>query len=706
MKRWVVGDFETASSCNLKKSGAARYSEDPGTEILCFAYGNLDFMKVWMPSVDIAAARALAPFILEPAVCARFLAALCENTDDLFSLAADPDVVFIAHNTGFEKSHWRNIMEPDFGAPPIPNERWHDTMAVAAHKALPQELDTLCRVLKIGQGKDNAGKQVTLGMSKPDKKGRYDRSLAKRIVSAAYCLQDTVIEILAHKRLGWLPPKEREIWLLNQTINERGIKLDMDYVKAAQKIVDDASGPLLVEFARITGGLTPTQGAKFLAWLHREGIHLDNLQKETIAEMIGDDEAEDSDVPGDPLPSNSNGFSQSPGYRALRIRQLTGSSSVKKLKRMDQCVSFDGRARGLSCYHGSAPGRNTGRLLQPYNFPRGTVTIEGHDGKKKAPPPEMMVDAIMTGDYQYVEEAIGPAVETVVSSLRHSLVADRGRVFLSGDYAGIQARVVLAAAGQRDKLKLFSDDRKGLKGEDIYCSMASQIYKVPVLANDKVRRQTGKNSVLGLGFQMGAPKFQLKYAKNETLEFCQGVVYVYRKEFAPKVPELWYGLSDAAVRCVHTGETTESHGIEYKMENGALSARLPSGRKIWYQGAYATREVMPWTDDNGRAVHKAGFRYHVMKAGQWKEVKAFGGLLTENVVMGIEVDIQRRAQQLCEAHGMPVVLEVYDEVVVEPELVNADEKAFTQILLDVEPWVDALEIPIAIECWQGPRYKK
>ena len=687
MKQWVVLDFETASSCDLKKSGSWRYAEDPGTEVLCLAFSIMgEAPKVWIP--DRSGNKRMFP---DPA------------EQEMRALADDPETVFIAHNVGFEKAIWRHIMMPDFGFPNIPNNRWHDTMAVAAHKAFPQELDTLCRVLRIGEEKDKDGRAVTLGMSKASKKGYYDRSPENRAAAALYCKQDIVMEVAVHKRLGWLPKTEREIWLLNQTINERGIYLDMDFVKAAQKIVDDASEPLLLEFARITGGLKPTQGAKFLAWLHNEGIHLDNLQKETVAEMIGDDEAEQENVD---VSEVSNGFSLSPGFRALRIKQLVGSASVKKLKRMDQCVSFDGRARGLSCYHGSAPGRNTGRLLQPYNFPRGTVVIEGRDGKKKAPTSDMMVDTIMTGDYEYVEEVLGPAVETVVSGLRHSMMAGPGRTFLSGDYAGIQARVVLAIAGQTDKLALFSDDRKKRKGEDIYCSMASQIYKVPVLADDKVRRQTGKNSVLGLGFQMGPPKFKLKYAKNDTLEFCQDVVRVYRKEWAPKVPDLWYGLNDAAVKCVRDRQTTESHGIEYKMEGTALSARLPSGRKIWYQGAHSTRELMPWTDDQGQAVHKTGFRYYVMKAGQWKEVKAFGGLLTENVVMGIEVDIQRRAQMLCEANGMPVVLEVYDEVVVEPETANADIKAFEQILLDVEPWVDALDIPIATECWQGDRYKK
>ena len=715
MKQWVIGDFETASSCDLKQSGAARYGEDLGTEILCFAWDVMGKRKrVWIPGFTYEQiAEAASRVVLDPILCAEFLKCVVVDLDELRSLAADSETIFIAHNVSFEKSIWRNIMMPDFNCPDIKNSRWHDTMAVAAHKALPQELETLVNVLGLSEKKDMEGRKVTLGMSRPGKDGNYDRPIEKRIRAAVYCLQDISAEVAVHKRLGWLPASERAVWLLNQRINERGLRLDLDFVRAAQKIVDDASGPLLKEFAEITGGpivykgkgkkpkkvsggLEVTQSVAFLKWLHGQGVHIDNLQKDTVAEYIGDIELiEDDDLPDDAEP-RLDLFA--PAHRALRIRQLVGSASIKKLKRMGACVSMDGRARGLSQYHGSAPGRNTGRLLQPYNFPRGTVKISN-----KAPPPQMMVDAIMTGDYEYVEDISGAgAVEAVVSSLRHALVPNKDRVFLSGDYAGIQARVVLAVARQTDKLDLFSDDRLNKKGEDIYLDMASQIFNRVCTADDKVERQAGKNSVLGLGFQMGAKKFRFKYAKDQPIAFAEKVVHTYRKVWAPKVPDLWYGLSKAAVKCVHTGAQTESHGIEYTMEGDAMSARLPSGSKIWYQHPKAQLEPMPWDEFDLRM----GFRYHVMKMGQWKEVKAFGGLLTENVVMRIEVDIQRRAQQLCEKNGFPVVLEVYDEVVVEPLKADADEKAFRQILLDVEPWVRELQIPIAVETWTGDRYRK
>lgn len=667
---WLLGDFETFSSCDLKKSGAWRYAEDPTTGVICFCYElSTGYKGTWTPG---------------------------NEQTMLAGLAADPDVTFVAHNAQFEKAIWRHIMVPDFGFPDIPNKRWDDTMATCAHKALPQELEEVLRVLRLDSQKDMEGRKVTLGMSKTDKKGNYDRSLVKRERAIEYCAQDVHGEVALLKRVGRLSPAERNAWLLNQRSNERGIRLDLDFVRAAQKIVDDASLPLLQEFDKITGGIAPTQGQKFVAWLRNRGCAIDNLQKETVSALIGNHEGDDDE---DDFPREPNSVALAPDvHRALRIRQLVGSASIKKLKRMELCVSTDGRARGLSQYHGTSPGRAAGRLLQPYNFPRGTLKLDG-----KAPKPELIVDAIMTGDYQYVEQVTGVgAVEVVVSSLRHALVPNPDRVFISGDYAGIQARVVLALAGQKDKLGIFSDDRTGRKGEDIYLDMASQIYKRPCTADDKAERQTGKNSVLGLGFQMGWQKFKFKYAQEQSDEFAQEIVRVYRKEWAPQVPFCWYGLQDAAVKCVHHGRPTEAYGISYALEDNALSCRLPSGRKIWYQHPQKVMKPVPWDAEDIRPA----FDYWRMKNGRWQCISAFGGLLTENVVMGIEVDIQRHAQFLCEKAGFPVVLEVYDEIVVEPEKANADEKAFKQILLDVEPWVKHLEIPIAVETWVGDRYRK
>ncbi len=676
---YVLLDFETASHTDLKRCGAWRYAECPTTEVICLAFERQGSAReIWYPGQ--------------------------ETQTSLYVLARDPNALFVAHNVAFEKAIWRSIMVPLYGFPDIPNNRWHDTMAACAMRSLPQKLDAAAKVLRLPHQKDMEGSKITLSLSKPDRKtGRVDRSPATIERVGQYCSQDVQAEIDLHERIGWLPAQERRSWLLNERINERGLRIDLDYVRSAQRVVDRGSQPLLAEFVRLTGGLRPGQRDKFLAWLAGREIRLPNLQKETVAEYLGEREdddyetlADDSDgVRGDHgvLTAERPVGRNDPGYRALYIRSLVESSSVKKLQRMLDCACADGRARGLLAWHGTTPGRPAGRLLQPTNFPRPTVDM-GDDVAKQTQI-DTLVAAIMTGDPDYVEMVVGPPVETVVSGLRHALVSDRGRCFFSGDYAGIQARLVLALAGQHDKTALMA------AGQDVYCDMASAIYGEPITKKDQEKRQTGKNSVLGLGFQMGAAKFLIKYCKHQGLEFAEKVVHTYRKVWAPKVPLLWYALQDAATKCVWDGTPQEAFGIEYRMEDVWLTARVPSGSKIWYPFPEKTRRAMPWDETDIRP----GFRYWGQKMGRWIPIHAFGGLLTENVIMRMECDIQTSSALRLEANGFPMVLNVYDENLTEP-LEGADEKAFKAILEETDDWVKALRVPIAVDCWQGTRYRK
>lgn len=698
--RAVVADFETASACDIKKAGAYRYAEDPTTEILCLVVQVIHDDK---EDQEIA----LGKILWTPDCVDRPFFKI--NHRKIMELASDPDTIWIAHNAQFEKNIWRQIMVPMFGFPDIPNKRWHDTQAVAAYRAMPQKLEFLARAMRLPQQKDMEGSKLTIGMSKPDKRGYYDRSPDKLKRVYDYCSQDIATQVAAHSALGWLPPAERTVWLLDQRINERGIGIDLAYVEACQRIVDDASAPLIREFSTLTGGLKMTQTAKLHDWLHDHGCHLPNLQKETVADALEledeDDDEQSLALPDwvahtpDPQVETMDGEAR----RALSIRALVGSASIKKLASMQSCTCADGRARGLLVYHGTSPGRWAGRLLQPHNFPRPTLE---HEDIKTQTWIDAVVNTLSTGDHEFVASILGPPVHAVISGLRHSVVAKKGRTLLSGDYAGIQARVVLALAGQHDKTALMA------AGADVYIDMACEIYKMPKPStkdeakkfkiDHQEKRQTGKNSVLGLGFQMGAKKFRFKYCKLQPLEFAQMVVDTYRKEWAPGVPKLWYALEGAAVQTVHSGRPHEAFGVVYGLEDGWLFARLPSGRRIWYREPEPTFRAMPWDDTDIRP----GFSYKTYKTGQWITRDAFGGLLTENVVMGIERDIMVHGMLLAEKNGFPIVLTVHDELVAEPETVNADEKALEQIMEEIPDWVKAIQVPIAVDTWQGDRYRK
>ena len=666
--RYVTLDFETASLCDLKLCGAWRYAEDITTEILCLCWEVDGVYGRWVPG----------------------------QHDDtvLRALVNDPAAMCIAHNAGFEKAIWRRIMVPLFGFADIPDERWHDTQAVCAAKSLPLQLEKVAHVLGLEDQKDMVASRFTVGLSKPNKQGYFDRRPETLARVLAYCDGDVRSEAALHERLGFLEPFERTTWLLDQKINQRGVALDISFCAAAMNVVAGASVPLLMDFAKLTKcpefdkGVRPTQAVKFKEWCQLNGAFLPDLKKGTIADALGfdidGDWEPDDEWTAPPLLPNVR--------RALSIRQLTASASIKKLPRMLASVCADGRTRGLLQYHGANTGRWSGRLYQPQNFPKPTVFKP--KGMTDGDWENLLFSSIMTGDYEYVQSVIGNPTEAVITALRYAVVAERDHLLAVGDFAGIEARVVLALAGQHDKTALIAG------GLDPYLDFATVVLGREVLKSDPARNKTGKPGVLGCGFGMGAAKLSAK--EGIPLEAAQAIVDTYRQSWAPLVKDLWYGLEGAATKTVWDGKPHEAFGCTYAMEDGWLTCRMPSGRRLWYNEPEQVVRAMPWDEFDLRR----GFTYRSWKKGQWRKVNAYGGLLTENVVQALARDIMRHAMFTCEAENLPVILTVHDEIICEPEAWCASALMLQQIMEDRPQWAVDMGCPIAAECWVNTRYRK
>jgi DNA polymerase len=685
----VVLDFETMGYLDLPEVGAWRYAEDPTTDVICASVTDINNACrdtfLWKPG--------------DP-----------ETTARLRALAEDPEVLFVAHNAGFEKAIWRKIMVAVLGFPDIVNSRWHDTMATCAMRRLPMELEMVAKVLGLPQQKDTEGSKITLQLSKLNKKGFYERTPDKIARSGAYCLQDSHTEVALLDEVGFLPPGERNVWLLDQRINERGVRIDLDFVEKCQRVVAGSTAPLLQEFRKITGagdpalGLNPTQRDKVLNWVNSNGYWLPDLKKATLEKVAGSQEAKEAQATADDLPELPN--MPANVARAMQIRTLLGSASIKKLGRMQACTSLDGRARGLLQYHAAGPGRWGGRLLQPQNFPRGSVdSLHELD-------PEYIVQGLMTGDHEYVQMMFGAEpINVVSSSLRHALIAEKDRVFEVGDFSGIEARIVLALAGQHDKTALMAS------GADVYIDMALNIYKQPKFdVSDKALtskfkvehlewRQTGKNTILGCGFQMGDRTFRARYCPEQPPEFAKEVIHTYRYEWAPEVPKLWRGFEDAALETVLTGQPHDYAGVEFRIDGRWLTALLPSGRKLWYFNPKCVRKTMPWSTPEKPDVRLA-WTFQTLKNKHWITVDAYGGIITENIVQALARDLLVVAAFKCERENMPIVLTVHDEIVSEPLHRYANRGTLKQIMEDSPDWARAIKVPVQIEDWVGERYRK
>jgi DNA polymerase len=666
-------DFETRNigGCKLKEAGAWRYAADHATEILSLVYhqnGDGE-SRLWTPAT---------------------------GTHGLAALAADPAVTFTCFGD-FELAVWNRIMVARHGLPPIPISRWDNAQATCSYLALPRALDKTLTVIGSEVVKDAAGRRLVLSLSRSHRKtGAYPEAtpeLLERVF--AYNRVDVAGLAAIRTAVGTLPERERRVWELDQTINQRGVGIDLDFVRAAKHIAEASKGALLEEFAGLTKdpewiddpGISPYQVAKTREWLKGRNFTFANLGAETVEDAL-----ENLVLPDDVK-------------RVLQIRLITAPTSLQKLDAMLNCVGGDGRARGLFQYHGATPGRWSATLIQPQNLPRPTVDIDPNDI-------EELVAAVKTGDPEALKRW-GEPIDVLTSSLRFALTAADGAQFGAGDFSMIETCVLLALAGQRDKCRLIE------QGVDIYKDMAATIYQLDreafqaiprdaLTIDQRQQRQVGKNTILGCGYQMGPDRFRRQYCRHmeaeEAKRFAEETVYThYRRNWAPRVPKLWRDLERTARRAMlrRGVAATAECGISYRLETVAglpcLVCRLLNGKCIHYMNA----RVLPDRLDHWGC---PTWSYWAYRKGQWREIQPYGGQLTENVVQALARELLVDAMFRFEAHGFPVTAHCHDEITVEhPEITEA---AVKEIMAERPQWAAELGVPITVEAWAGKRYRK
>lgn len=493
----VICDFETRSYLPLggKESvGAEKYSQHHSTRVICMSFKIGDNRsELWWP------------FFGEP-----FPFQLLEAIED--------GCIFEAHNAGFERAIWRNIVAKLYGVP-CP-EHWCDTMAVCAYRAIPMKLDDAIRVLGLPEKKDSRGKLLIRKLCQPQKllkadkkkgetglpdkpgyKWNEDPVLIKEL--GEYCLQDAEAEYGLGLAIGDLPPSEYEVYRLDQEINERGVFIDIDAVRAANKIrlaVEDRLTEELIALTRDpeTGvSMVQTGGEleSMAKWCAMQGVHLPDMTADTIDLYLNPKKV-------DPLP---------PGVkRLLEIRRVLARASAKKLVKFITMLCKNGRIMGMLQYHGAGTGRWAGRGVQPQNFPRPEEWImevvkkwsakKGKNIGDAQASMELLMTCILTEDDEWLECMYGDPMNALANALRGFIIAAPDHELYVADFSAIEARVLAWVAGEQWKLDAFAgiDRGEGYKGsQDIYLATASMVYGYPCIdkTTHGMERQTGKTCV-------------------------------------------------------------------------------------------------------------------------------------------------------------------------------------------------------------------
>jgi len=656
----ITIDFETYSEADLKKCGAYRYSEHESTEILCLAWSYEDpaIVHLWHPGLP-------PPALLE---------------------YVKKGAIIDAHNVGFERAIWENVCVKRLGWPPVEPHQWDCTMARAASRALPLGLDELTKALGLDQRKDKRGKQLLNLLSKPQKPTKtqpltriQDPLLLAELYD--YCKQDVRAELAVREKLGDLPAPEQIVFRLNEKMNARGITIDVESVHNAIAIVEEVEGRLTEELAEITSGLITThnQGARILEWLHGEGVDLEDLTADTVAEEI-------------PLADKG-----SPARRVLEIRGSLAKASTRKLYSLLAAVGEDGRVRGLSQYHGAFTGRNAGRLVQPLNLPRPKLDVD----------PGALIDAISHRSASWLEAMYGDPMQCVADALRAMFTAAEGKNLCAVDLSAIEAVGIAALAGEESKLNVFR------RGDDPYCVFASRALgrAVTKASDPKARQEVGKVGELAFGFGGGVGAWR---NFDDTDRFTDDEVNDFKKAWRIQHPRistppwskdeevgLWYGLQAAAIKAMLKGEAS-FRDIKYYRRGDYLVCTLPSSRSICYYDPRLEERENPYTERQ-----EVVLTYMSMKQGRWVRVDTWGGKLGENVTQATCRDVLTYGQRRCDDE-MPVLMTVYDEIITEvDEDLGIDrpvERLIEYMTEDLPPWCSWW--PIKASGWCGKRYRK
>lgn len=641
MKKLMM-DLETKSDIDIAKSGVYRYADSPYFDILLFAY-SVDDAPVQV--VDLASGERLP--------------------EEILNALTDDRIQKHAFNASFERvclSVWLRRNYPErfvsYGSPEdacgnyLSPKAWRCTMVAAAYLGLPLSLAGVGAVLQLQQQKLSEGKALIRYFCVP-----YDTvngvpqfhtpadSPEKWSVFRAYNQRDVETEQAIERRLSRFPVPEF-VWqeyALDQTVNDRGIQVDLQLVQQAIRMDALTKDKLLQRMKALTHLENPNSVYQLLGWLETQGYSSDSLGKAQVQELIK--------------------TAREPVRSVLELRLQLSKASVKKYQAMQNAVCSDGRARGMFQFYGAnRTGREAGRIIQLQNLPQNHL-----------PDLEAARELVKSGNLEAVELLYEDVPDTLSQLIRTAFIPKPGYQFLVADFSAIEARVIAWLAGETWRMQAFAE------GKDIYCASASKIFGVPVVKHgiNGHLRQKGKVAELACGYggSVGAMK-AMGGAEMSDAELKQ-LVTDWRTA-SPHIVQLWWDVENAAIKAVRDKTETETHGIHFSYESGFLFIRLLSGRRLAY--------VKPRIGENrfgGDSITYEG----IGTGRKWERLETYSGKLVENIVQATARDLLFYSMQTLSRYF--IVGHIHDEMIIEcPKDTKLDE--ICQQMARTPDWANGL----------------
>lgn len=604
-------DLETYCEVDLRKSGVYSYAEDDSFEILLLAV-----------SVDNG---PVTVYDLTK-----------ENLpDQILHALVNDSIIKWAFNASFEriclsnwlKKHHPKLLSEGFLSP----NSWRCSMVWSAYLGLPLSLEGVGTVLKLKEQKLKEGGDLIRYFCLPCKPTKINGGRKRNFPHHApdkwaafinYNKRDVEVELAIKDKLRNHPVPDFlwEEYHQDQNINDRGIGIDVDFVKAAITIDEESKSKIQEELKELTGLENPNSVLQMIGWLREHGVTTNSLDKKAVKELLKVVDAKTTKV--------------------LKLRQQAAKSSVSKYQAMVNCVCLDGRARGMFQFYGAnRTGRWAGRLVQLQNLPQNHL-----------PDLKEARDLFKTGDLEATDLLYGTQ-DTLSQLIRTAFVPSDGKKFIVCDFSAIEARVLSHLAGEKWRSMVFE------QGKDIYCMSASQMFGVPVEkhGHNADLRQKGKIAELACGYggAVGALKAMGAIDMGLDEQELQPLVDSWRQA-NPNIVLFWWDVDKAVKTAVKYQKQTETHGIQFKVRKGMLFITLPSGRKLAY--------VKPKMGENqfgGESVTYEG----TGTAKRWERLESYGPKFVENIIQAISRDIL--AYSMKQLKDFRIVGHVHDEIIIE-----------------------------------------
>lgn len=644
-------DIETFSDIDLGKCGVYRYTDSPNFDILLFAY-SIDEGPVSL--VDLASGEELPEKIVE--------AILSE------------DIIKTAFNANFERvalmRYLSRKLSKDVYLDP---SSWRCSEVQAAMLGLPLHLEGVAKVLRLEVQKMAEGKPLIRYFCIPCNPTAANGGRTRNLPSDApdkwelfkqYNIRDVEVELEIRKKIKDypIPESEQALYELDQRINDRGFRADMNFVMQAISCDKQFTVAATERAYELTGLDNPNSVSQLKDWLSERGVEVESLSKKNVKELVSETEGEVEE--------------------ALKLRLLMAKTSVRKYEAIERAVCSDGRVHGLFQFYGAnRTGRFAGRLVQVQNLPQNHLV----DLK-------LARDLVREGHFEDLQMLFGNTPGVLSELIRTAFIPKEGHRFIVADFSAIEARVLSWLAGEKWRIEVFQSHGK------IYEASASQMFHVPLeeITKGSSLRQKGKISELACGYGGGVGALKSMGALEMGVEEHELQVLIDNWRRAnPHIVNFWWEVDKMVIKTVKERTRTRTHGIVFTYKSGMLFVTLPSGRDL----VYVKPKLM--LNKFGRE----GLTYEgIGTTKKWERIETYGPKIVENIVQAASRDLLAEAMLRLDKAGFAIVAHVHDEVICEVPVGESNVEEICSIMSESPKWSEGL--PLDADGYECDFYQK